>query len=166
MTRHEGSIPGNTVRQTPDHRYSDSSLLLQNVVRCNRLSGKAGVYAVCSAHPRVIEAAIQQAIDDDSVLHVESSSSQVNQFGGYSGQTPRQFANFVASASQQAGLPAKRVSLGGDHLGPFPWRAEGSSSALRKACELVRDCVLAGYKKIHLDASMPCAGDEKAHDAH
>ena len=30
---------------------------------------------------------------------------------------------------------------------------------MTKACELVRRCVLAGYQKIHLDASMPCAGD-------
>jgi D-tagatose-1,6-bisphosphate aldolase subunit GatZ/KbaZ len=30
-----------------------------------------------------------------------------------------------------------------------------------KACELVRTCVLAGYNKIHLDASMACADDIK-----
>jgi D-tagatose-1,6-bisphosphate aldolase subunit GatZ/KbaZ len=31
-----------------------------------------------------------------------------------------------------------------------------------KACELVRACVLAGYSKIHLDASMACADDKKS----
>ena len=50
--------------------------------------------------------------------------------------------------------------LGGDHVGPFPWRQEASVSALRKACALVHDCVVAGYQKIHLDVSMPC-GDDK-----
>jgi len=90
---------------------------------------------------------------------VESTSSQVNQFGGYIGQTPRQFAHNVRSSAQSAGLPPERVLLGGDHLGPFPWRHEASSSALEKASALVRDCVLAGYLKIHLDASMPCADD-------
>ena len=128
----------------------------------NRISGKGGVYAVCSAHPSVIDAAIQQAMEDDFVLLVESTSSQVNQLGGYTGQTPRQFAEFVHSAARRAGLPKDRIVLGGDHLGPFPWRATKSSRALQKACELVRACVQAGYGKIHLDASMACADDPKA----
>ena len=115
---------------------------------------------MCSAHPAVIEAAFQQSLEDASVLLVESTSSQVNQFGGYTGLTPCQFAEFVDSAAKRAGLSADRVLLGGDHIGPFPWRQEESVSALSKARGLVRDCVLAGYQKIHLDASMPC-GDEK-----
>ncbi|HSB60696.1 MAG TPA: class II D-tagatose-bisphosphate aldolase, non-catalytic subunit, partial [Vicinamibacteria bacterium] len=52
-----------------------------------------------------------------------------------------------------------RLILGGDHLGPFPWRGEPAASALAKSRELVRQCVLAGYEKIHLDASMACADD-------
>jgi D-tagatose-1,6-bisphosphate aldolase subunit GatZ/KbaZ len=119
------------------------------------------MYAVCSAHPSVIAAAIQQAIEGGAVLLVESTSSQVNQFGGYTGQTPDQFAKFVHSAAARAGLPSERVLLGGDHLGPYPWREQASDAALQKACELVRGCVLAGYRKIHLDASMACADDGK-----
>ena len=116
---------------------------------------------MCSAHPAVIEAAVQQSLEDGSILLVESTSSQVNQFGGYTGLTPSEFAKFVHSAARSAGLPAERVLLGGDHMGPFPWRQEASVSALRKAAELVHDCVVTGYKKIHLDASMPCGDDEK-----
>jgi D-tagatose-1,6-bisphosphate aldolase subunit GatZ/KbaZ len=134
---------------------------LRRIIRRNRRSEKVGVYAVCSAHPSVIAAAVQQAVEDESVLHVESTSSQVNQLGGYTGQTPAQFAEFVRSAAQQAGLPRQQVLLGGDHLGPYPWREQPSEAAMRKACELVRACVLAGYNKIHLDASMACADDSK-----
>ena len=129
------------------------------MLRGNRQSGTGGTYAVCSAHPAVIEAAIQQSLADDSLLHVESTSSQVNQFGGYTGSTPGQFAQWIRSAAKSAGLSAEQVLLGGDHLGPFPWRNEASQSALEKACKLVRDCVAAGYQKIHLDASMACADD-------
>ncbi len=132
---------------------------LQEITRRNRNGEKGGVYAVCSAHPSVIVAAVQQAVDDESVLHVESTSSQVNQLGGYTGLTPSQFAAFVHSAAQQAGLPPDRVLLGGDHLGPYPWREQPSATAMQNACELVRACVLAGYNKIHLDASMACADD-------
>lgn len=140
----------------------NASQRLLKIIQRNRRSEKVGVYAVCSAHPSVIAAAIQQTIEDGSILLVESTSSQVNQFGGYTGQTPDQFAEFVHTAAARAGLPKGRVLLGGDHLGPYPWREQPSEAALQKACELVRRCVLAGYGKIHLDASMACADDGPA----
>ena len=142
-----------------DSQPKNASERLRNIIYRNRRGEKVGVYAVCSAHPSVIAAAVQQAVEDDSILHVESTSSQVNQFGGYSGQTPSQFASFVRSAAQHAGLPKEQLLLGGDHLGPYPWRDQPSAVAMGKACELVRACVLAGYNKIHLDASMACADD-------
>jgi D-tagatose-1,6-bisphosphate aldolase subunit GatZ/KbaZ len=135
---------------------------LQEIIGRNRRSEKVGVYAVCSAHPSVIAAAVRQAVEDESVLHVESTSSQVNQLGGYAGQTPAQFAEFVHSAAQHAGLSRERVLLGGDHLGPYPWRERPSDEAMGHACELIRACVLAGYNKIHLDASMACADDSNS----
>lgn len=136
-----------------------ASARLQRILRDNRDTSRGGTYAVCSSHPAVLEAAISQAVADGSILHVESTSSQVNQFGGYSGLMPRQFADSLRSNAIRLGLPSDRILLGGDHLGPFPWRSEPSHSALNKACDLVRDCVAAGYQKIHLDASMPCADD-------
>ena len=151
-------------QQTQTFRLHDPGARLQDVLRHNRQSCKGGVYAVCSAHPQVIDAAIQQSLEDGSVLHVESTSSQVNQFGGYTGQTPRQFADTLRSTAQRAGLNPRSVLLGGDHLGPFPWRNEASASALEKASALVRDCVLAGYLKIHLDASMACVDDVALHE--
>ncbi len=140
----------------------DPGIRFQNVLWRNAQTGRGGVYAVCSAHPQVIDAAIRQAIEDDSILDVESTSSQVNQFGGYTGLTPEQFAHFVKSAGERAGLPTHRILLGGDHLGPFPWRTEAADAAMEKARELVRSCVRAGYQKIHLDPSMPCADDRVA----
>ena len=141
----------------PQHKSASEAL--REIIYRNRCSEKVGVFAVCSAHPSVIAAAVQQALDDESVLHVESTSSQVNQWGGYTGQTPSQFAEFVHTAAQQAGLSRNRVLLGGDHLGPYPWREQAAESAMHHACDLVRACVLAGYKKVHLDASMACADD-------
>jgi D-tagatose-1,6-bisphosphate aldolase subunit GatZ/KbaZ len=157
MERDERIPDGSTPLFT--QRCAQSGARLRQILHGNRDTGKGGTYAVCSAHAAVIEAAILQALEDHSLLHVESTSSQVNQFGGYSGSTPSQFAHFIRSAAEKAGLPREQVLLGGDHLGPFPWRSEPSSSALSKACELVHDCVTAGYQKIHLDASMPCVDD-------
>ena len=132
---------------------------LRDIIRRNRAGERCGIYSICSAHPSVIHAGLQQAVDDSSLLLIESTSSQVNQFGGYTGQTPEQFAHNVRSTAQAAGIAADASILGGDHLGPYPWRNEPSEIALQKACDLVRACVAAGYQKIHLDASMACADD-------
>jgi len=159
MIRNSNSSLESTWPSAPTQHPQSSCTHLQDVLRRNWRTGSGGVYAVCSAHPQVIAAAIRQSIDDESMFHVESTSSQVNQSGGYSGQAPAEFAHSVRSAAERAGLPPDRVLLGGDHLGPFPWRSEAADSAMDKACELVRQCVLAGYQKIHLDASMRCASD-------
>lgn len=141
-----------------------ASALLENVIQRNRRGEKLGVYSICSAHPSVIDASLQQVLADRSFLVLESTSSQVNQFGGYTEQTPAQFAAFVRSAAQRVGLPAQMLILGGDHLGPYPWRGQPAQTALKNACDLVRACVLAGYTKIHLDASMACADDKGLSD--
>jgi len=133
--------------------------LVRSVVRRNRAGEAAGFYSVCSANPWVIEAAMRQAQAGSGFLAIESTSNQVNQFGGYTGMTPLQFTEFVRSIAGRAGFPFERVLFGGDHLGPYPWRKEPAGAALDKAAELVRQCVQAGYAKIHLDASMRCGDD-------
>jgi D-tagatose-1,6-bisphosphate aldolase subunit GatZ/KbaZ len=142
-----------------DAMPSQPSEFLRNVVNRNRQGEAVGTYAVCSAHPAVLDAAIHQALADGTVLHLESTSNQVNQFGGYTGSTPAQFAGQIRRLAEKAGLPTARVLLGADHLGPYCWRSEPATKAMAKACELSAQSVLAGYQKIHLDASMPCGDD-------
>jgi D-tagatose-1,6-bisphosphate aldolase subunit GatZ/KbaZ len=139
----------------------DAGTRLLSIIQRNRESDPVGVYAVCSAHPQVLSAAARESRENQAVLHVESTSSQVNQFGGYTGQSPAQFAKFVLAIAHEAGISDDQVLLGSDHLGPFPWRREPAVIAMKKARDLVRECVLSGYKKIHLDASMACADDPK-----
>jgi D-tagatose-1,6-bisphosphate aldolase subunit GatZ/KbaZ len=107
----------------------------------------------------VLESAVIQSVYDSSLLHIESTSSQVNQYGGYTGMTPADFAKWVRELAARNGLASERLLLGADHLGPFAWHKENSSAAMKKACELAREVVRAGYQKIHLDASMACADD-------
>lgn len=137
----------------------DATERLAEILNENHRGRAVGVYAICSANRFVLEAAMQQAQRDGSLLLIESTSNQVNQFGGYTGQKPGQFASFIRKIAADLNFPAERIVLGGDHLGPQAWRKEGGSSAMRKAAELARACVLAGYTKIHLDASMHLAGD-------
>jgi len=102
---------------------------------------------------------MQQARRDGSLLLIESTSNQVNQFGGYTGQKSADFAKLVRETAAAMDFPFERIVLGGDHLGPHVWRKESSKEAMEKARVLVRDSVLAGYTKIHLDTSMHCADD-------
>ncbi len=137
----------------------DATSQLLELARANRAGEAAGIYSVCSADRSVLEAAMTQARSDGVLVLVEATTNQVNQFGGYTGMTPRDFRSFVRSIADEVGLPATRFVLGGDHLGPHTWRSEGSDAAMARARDLVRDYVLAGFTKIHLDASMRLADD-------
>ncbi|SAK99299.1 tagatose-6-phosphate kinase [Caballeronia fortuita] len=131
-----------------------------------RLTGDArlasrlkGIYSVCSAHPWVIEASLMQARDDGTPLLIESTSNQVDQYGGYTGMTPAVFVRFVRGIAEKAGFPAQSLILGGDHLGPNAWRDLPADEAMQRADALIDAYAAAGFRKLHLDTSMPCAGD-------
>ncbi|MFL1908349.1 tagatose-bisphosphate aldolase subunit KbaZ [Plesiomonas shigelloides] len=133
--------------------------ILQEIIQAHKSGKDTGVYAVCSAHPLVIEAALQQALNDNSILLIEATSNQVDQFGGYTGMTPADFRDFVVQKAQQYQFPLARLVLGGDHLGPNRWQTLPAEEAMRHAEDLIAAYVAAGFKKIHLDCSMSCAGD-------
>ena len=135
-----------------------SSILQRHLAR-QRQGVAVGIYSVCSAHPWVIRAAAEQAAADGSLLLVEATSNQVNQFGGYTGMHPAAFRRFVQEHIAAAGVGAERLILGGDHLGPNPWRALPSAEAMERAETMVAEYARAGFGKIHLDASMACGGD-------
>jgi len=140
---------------------STTSAPLLTLLRRHRRGAPVGVTAVCSAHPLVLRAAAEQAAQDGAVLLVEATSNQVDQFGGYTGMLPGQFRDLVLEIATAAGLDPGDVVLGGDHLGPQVWRREGAQVAMARAEDLVRAYVGAGFTKIHLDCSMPCAGDQE-----
>jgi D-tagatose-1,6-bisphosphate aldolase subunit GatZ/KbaZ len=56
-------------------------------------------------------------------------------------------------------LPENRIVLGGDHLGPNRWQERPDEEALAYAGDLVVSYVAAGFTKLHLDCSMPCADE-------
>jgi D-tagatose-1,6-bisphosphate aldolase subunit GatZ/KbaZ len=132
---------------------------LGEMVTRHRAGAPEGIYSVCSAHPIVLEAAVRQAIADDSWLLVEATSNQVDQFGGYTGMRPADFRDLVHGIADRLGLPRERLVLGGDHLGPNRWQDRPADEAMDLAEGVVEAYVEAGYTKIHLDCSMSCAGD-------
>ena len=124
--------------------------------------GRAGVTSVCTAHPFVIEAALSLALCTDRRVLIEATCNQVNQEGGYTGMTPADFRKFVEGIAERVGLEPSRVILGGDHLGPNPWKHLPADEAMQRAKTMIEGYACAGFTKLHLDTSMGCAGEPVA----
>ena len=134
-------------------------MLFDELVFSHKGGTQRGITAVCSTHPWVLQAALRV---DGSIL-IESTCNQVNQYGGYTGLTPAQFAQYLYRLAAEAGYPVEKILLGGDHIGPSAWSGEAAEIAMRKAEGLAQACMAAGYQKLHLDASMHLGGDDTAH---
>ncbi|PZM11579.1 D-tagatose-bisphosphate aldolase, class II, non-catalytic subunit [Rhizobium tubonense] len=124
--------------------------------------GFQGIPSICSAHPIVIEAAMLHALKADSHLLIEATCNQVNQDGGYTGMTPADFREFVERLTDKTGFPTSKIILGGDHLGPNPWKHLPAEEAMEQAVVMIEAFAAAGFTKLHLDTSMGCLGEPVA----
>ncbi|MDO4983125.1 MAG: class II D-tagatose-bisphosphate aldolase, non-catalytic subunit [Eubacteriales bacterium] len=120
-----------------------------------------GIPSYCTANPIVLEACLELHKKLDAPILIEATANQVNQFGGYTGMRPADFRDMVFSAADKVGYPRDMIVLGGDHLGPLTWVNLSEEEAMANSRELVREFVLAGFKKIHLDTSMKLSSDDK-----
>src|SRR6516225_6436551 len=70
-------------------------VILDHIAR-HRAGEPCGMFAVCSAHPLVIETTLRHARRSGVPFAlIEATSNQVNQDGGYTGMTPALFRDFV-----------------------------------------------------------------------
>ncbi len=138
---------------------------LAAVVAENRAGAARGLPSWCTAHPETLGAIFACYTGCDAPILVEATCNQVNQTGGYTGMQPADFRDFAHGLARDAGVKPERLILGGDHLGPNPWRAEPAAAAMDKARALVTGYVEAGFDKLHLDASMRCADDDALPEA-
>ncbi len=134
---------------------------VRRIVRDRHQPGVEGIYSVCSASEMVLEAACRRAAELGSYALIESTANQVNQFGGYTGMRPADFAARAYEIADRAGLDRDRLILGGDHLGPLVWQGESEERAMAKAASLVKEYVAAGFTKIHIDTSMRLGTDDR-----
>lgn len=133
--------------------------VLDGIVARNRAGQAVGLPSYCTAHPETLAAILRYYRDDDAPVLIEATCNQVNQTGGYTGMTPGGFRSFVEGIAAKQGVARTRLILGGDHLGPNPWKSERTEVAMDRARAMVAAYVAAGFTKIHLDASMACADD-------
>lgn len=137
----------------------NSTEYIKDIIKSQKNGIAKGIYSVCTANEFVIKAVIKKAQKDKSFVLIESTCNQVNQFGGYTGMRPEDFKNFIYNIARKIGFPIERLILGGDHLGPNPWKNEDANSAMQKAGTLIEEYILAGYIKIHIDTSMHLEND-------
>ena len=107
----------------------------------NRSGRPKGIYSVCSAKSEVLEACFKHAKKDNTIILVESTSNQVDQYGGYTGMKPADFVSYVYSIAKKSGFPGNMILLGGDHLGPNPWQNLPATEAMNKAEVLIEEYV-------------------------
>lgn len=135
---------------------------LQELAQAVSKGARRGIPSVCSAHPVVIETALHLAARTGTHALIEATCNQVNHQGGYTGLTPAAFRDLVTDLAARAGLPTERLILGGDHLGPNPWRHLPPEAAMAEAETMIAAYAAAGFSKLHLDSSMGCAGEPQA----
>ena len=134
---------------------------LQVMMDRKRAGEHVGIPSYCSANKYVLEVALERAKMLNKPTLIEATANQVNQFGGYTGMLPVDFKNLVMKMAEEIGVDESLIILAGDHLGPLTWAGEPEAEAMAKAEELVRQFVLAGFTKIHLDTSMKLGDDSK-----
>ncbi|MGI9613259.1 MAG: class II D-tagatose-bisphosphate aldolase non-catalytic subunit [Acidimicrobiales bacterium] len=135
---------------------------LHELADLRRAGTPRGVTSVCSAHPVVLRAALRHGAATGATVLIEATCNQVNHQGGYTGMKPSDFASLVANIATEESCPQDQIVLGGDHLGPNPWASLPAEEALIEAEQMVAAFVGAGFRKIHIDASMGCAGEPVA----
>ncbi len=91
---------------------------------------------------------------------IESTSNQVNQHGGYTNKTPKIFVKEILNLKKKIKFNTKNFFLGGDHLGPLPWKKKNKSIAMKNSISLVNDYLDENFCKIHIDTSIKCKDDK------
>ncbi len=133
---------------------------LREISQRNRNGEQIGITSVCSANKFVVKATLKFAHERNNYVLIEATSNQVDQYGGYTGMTPKDFAEYVYSLANEVGMPREKIILGGDHLGPNVWQKESAESSMEKAKVQIAEYVKAGFTKIHLDTSMSLGGEK------
>ncbi|MCR5106785.1 MAG: class II D-tagatose-bisphosphate aldolase, non-catalytic subunit [Lachnospiraceae bacterium] len=133
---------------------------MKEMVKLQKKGESVGIYSACTGNALVLEACMRHAVKTGTVLLIEATANQVDQYGGYTGMKPKDFMAMIHSLSDKTGLSMDRIILGGDHLGPLTFSQYDEKKAMEESRELIRQYVEAGFTKIHIDTSMKVASDD------
>ena len=134
-------------------------------MKLSELIKKKALPSFCTSNLDVLKIILIYSQKKSLPCLIESTSNQVNQFGGYTNLKPKQFRKKILNLAKNIKFSKKKLYLGGDHLGPLPWKNEKSKISLRNSVILINDYIKANYCKIHLDTSIKCSDDKNINQA-
>ena len=124
------------------------------------INKKKGLPSFCTSNVDVLKTIFFFCQTNKFPCLIESTSNQVNQFGGYTNKTPRMFYKEISILSKKFNLK-KNLFLGGDHLGPLPFKNQNSNKAIINSIRLINNYLKSDFCKIHIDTSIKCKNDRE-----
>jgi D-tagatose-1,6-bisphosphate aldolase subunit GatZ/KbaZ len=119
-----------------------------------------GIPSFCTSNTIVLKSLLNFCKNKNLPILVETTSNQVNQYGGYSRNKPKDFIKKMTNLVNKINFNKKNIFYGGDHLGPLPWKKNKSGKALKNSIKLIDSYLKAKYSKIHIDTSIKCSDDK------
>ncbi len=129
-------------------------------MKIKKLIKKKALPSFCTSNLDVLKIILFYSKKNNLPCLIECTSNQVNQFGGYTNKTPKQFSKEIISIAQKIRLEKKNLLLGGDHLGPLPWVKKNLKTSLKNSIKLINNFLDSNYCKIHIDTSVKCLDDK------
>ena len=114
----------------------------------------------CTSNFLVLKILIKFCKKNKLPLLIETTSNQVNQFGGYTNLTPKKFTKKISLYLKKEKFNQKLFFYGGDHLGPLPWKQFGQLKSLERSKKLIKSYIDSGAQKIHIDTSIKLRNDK------
>jgi D-tagatose-1,6-bisphosphate aldolase subunit GatZ/KbaZ len=114
----------------------------------------------CTSNFLVLKILIKFCKKKKLPLLIETTSNQVNQFGGYTNLTPKKFIKKILLDLKKEKFNRKLFFYGGDHLGPLPWQKFGQLKSLERSKKLIKSYIDSGAQKIHIDTSIKLRHDK------
>lgn len=117
------------------------------------------VPSFCTSNKEVLNTIIFYCKRKNLPCLIESTSNQVNQYGGYTGKTPINFYTDLKKILKKNNFNSQNLYVGGDHLGPLPWKNKNEKIAMNNSIKLINNCLDSKYTKIHVDTSIKCSNE-------
>ena len=128
--------------------------------KLNDLIKKKALPSFCTANFDVIESIFYFCHINKLPCLLEYTSNQVNQDGGYTSHSPKTFIKKINNLRKKIKLNRSKLFLGGDHLGPLPWKNSTNKIALENSIILIDKFLNEKFDKIHIDTSIKCKNDK------
>ena len=135
---------------------------IREMIARHKSGGHTGIFSNCSANDYVLRAVMRRCKTKGIPALIEATANQVNQDGGYTGMTAKDFFVYCHELAERENFDASGLILGGDHLGPLTWTSLNETDAMQNSERLISEYVLAGFTKIHIDTSMRLASDDQS----